>query len=88
MHGVKESENEDTDVVVTEILNELLQEKLTDVDIDRSHRLVELKKGKNQGLSSSSSPGITLETEYLKNNKCKKQVFIEICLDTGWRNFS
>ena len=37
VHGVKESENEDTDVVVMETLNELLQEKLTDLDIDRSH---------------------------------------------------
>ena len=36
--GMKESENEDTDAVVTETLNELLQEKLTDIDIDRSHQ--------------------------------------------------
>ena len=35
--SVKESENEDTNVVVTETLNALLQEKLTDVDIDQSH---------------------------------------------------
>ena len=34
VHGVKESENKDTNVVVTEALNELLQEKLTDVDTD------------------------------------------------------
>ena len=46
MHGVKESENEDTDVVVMETLNELLQEKLTDLDIDRSHWIGKLKKGK------------------------------------------
>ena len=45
VHGVKESENEDTDVVVTETLNELLQEKITDVVIDRSHRIAKLKKG-------------------------------------------
>ena len=38
LHGMKESENEDTDAVVTETLNELLQEKLTDIDIDRSHQ--------------------------------------------------
>ena len=46
VHGVKESEHEDTNVVVTETLNELLQEKLTDVDIDRSHQIRKLKKGK------------------------------------------
>ena len=32
--GLKESENEDTDTVVTETLNEILQEKLTDIDTD------------------------------------------------------
>ena len=41
--GVEESENEDTNTVVTETLNEFLQEKLTDIDIDRIGRL---KKGK------------------------------------------
>ena len=46
LHGVKENENEDTDTVETETLNELLQEKLTDIDIDRSHRIGRLKKGK------------------------------------------
>ena len=46
VHGMKERENEDTDTVVTETLNELLQEKLTDIDIDRSHRIGRLKKGK------------------------------------------
>ena len=46
LHGVKESKNEDTDAVATETLNELLQEKLTDIDIDRSHRIGRLKKGK------------------------------------------
>ena len=61
MHGVKKDENEDTDTVVVETLNELWQEKLTDIDIDRSHGIGRLKKGKNQGLSSSSLPGITLE---------------------------
>ena len=33
LHGVNESENEDSDTIVTETLNELLQEKLTDIDI-------------------------------------------------------
>ena len=46
LHGVKGSENEDTDTVVTETLNKLLQEKLTDIDVDRSHRIGRLKKGK------------------------------------------
>ena len=43
VHGVKESENEDTNTVVTEPLSELLQEKLTDIDRDGIGRL---KKGK------------------------------------------
>ena len=47
VHGVKESENEDTDTVVAETFNELLQEKLTDVDIDRSHQIGKLKKGRS-----------------------------------------
>ena len=46
MHGVKKDENEDTDTVVVETLNELWQEKLTDIDIDRSHGIGRLKKGK------------------------------------------
>ena len=46
LHGVKESENEDTNTVVTETLNELLQEKLTDIDIDRSYWIGRLKKDK------------------------------------------
>ena len=37
VHGVKESEHKDTDLIVTEALNELLQVKLTDIDIDQSH---------------------------------------------------
>ena len=31
LHGVKESENEDTDSVVTEILHQLLQEKSSEI---------------------------------------------------------
>ena len=46
MHGLKESENEDTDVVLRETLNELLQGKLAVADIGRSHRMGRLKKGK------------------------------------------
>ena len=46
MHGVKESKNEDTDTAVTETLNELLQEKLTDFDIDWSRWIERLKNVK------------------------------------------
>ena len=68
VHG-KESENEDTDVIVKEILNEFLQEKFANVDIDRSHQIGTIKISNNQGPSSSSLPGITSETEYLKTRK-------------------
>ena len=47
VHGVKEIENEDTSVVVTETLNELLQDKITNVVINRSHRIEKLKKGEH-----------------------------------------
>ena len=43
---MKESENEDADTIVTKPLNELLQEKLSDIDIDQSHLVGRLKKGK------------------------------------------
>ena len=66
---MNESEIEGTNTVVTKKLNELLQEKLTDIDIDRSHWIGRLKRANNQGLSSSSLPGITLEIEYLKTRK-------------------
>ena len=46
LHDVKESENEDTNTLLTETLNDLLQEKLTDIDMDRSHWIESLKKGK------------------------------------------
>ena len=57
--GLKESENEDTDTVVTETLNEILQEKLTDIDIDRSHRIGRLKKGKQSRPIISTGVSIT-----------------------------
>ena len=69
MHDAKESENEDTSVVVTETLNELLQEKLRDVDIIKVIRQENLKKPNNQGLSSSNLRGIALKREYLKPRK-------------------
>ena len=77
MHGVTESQYEDTDFVLTETLNELLQEKLTDVDIDRRHRIGNLKRANNQGLSSSSLSNITLET-VVKNKKKLKDTGISI----------
>ena len=46
VHGIKESEDEDIDVVPTATLNELFQEKLTDVDIARSNQIRKIKKGK------------------------------------------
>ena len=77
VHGVTESQYEDTDFVLTETLNELLQEKLTDVDIDRRHRIGNLKRANNQGLSSSSLSNITLET-VVKNKKKLKDTGISI----------
>ena len=63
VHGVKESENEDTNTVVTEPLNELLQEKLTDIDIDGIGRH---KKGKQ------SRPIIIKFARYNKRNRVFK----------------
>ena len=45
--GIKESEDKDNGVAVTETLNELVQEKLTYADIDRSDRIWKLKQSKN-----------------------------------------
>ena len=45
VHGITENENEDSDVVVTDILNGLLQEKLTDIDLDPNRWIGKLDKG-------------------------------------------
>ena len=37
IHSIKEIENEDSNDIVSETLNEHLQEKYTDVDSDRNH---------------------------------------------------
>ena len=96
---IKESENEGTDIVET--LNELLQEKLTDVYIDWSHQWGKFKRANNQVLSENES----LETKkaerhwYEDNrkphpktnanaNQSKKWVLIQKCLDTEWEIFS
>ena len=68
--SVKESENEDTNVVVTETLNALLQEKLTDVDIDQSHWTGKLKKGKQLRLIIIKFARYS--TEYSKPRKSLK----------------
>ena len=115
VHGVKESENEDNDVVVAETLNELLQEKLTDVDIGRSHWIRKLKKGKQSRPIIIKFARYSIRNRVFKNKKklkntgtsitdsltqkrmhtnayhayqSKKRVFIQKCLDTGWKNFS
>ena len=56
IHGVKESEKEDTDEVVIEFFEKEMKEKLSVNDIDRSHRL-EKKTGVDLGLLSSNLPG-------------------------------
>ena len=68
-HGIKKSENEDTDAVVKKTLNELLEEKPTDNDVNRSHRIRKLRKGKQSRPIMIKFPSITLETEYLKTRK-------------------
>ena len=78
MHGVKESENEDTDVVVTETLNELLQEKLTDIDIDRSHRIEKRKKGKQSRPIIIKFARYNIRKRVFKNKKKLKNTGISI----------
>ena len=69
VHGVKESEHKDTDLIVTEALNELLQVKLTDVDIDRSHRIGKPKKGKPSRPIIIKFARSYITKEYLKTRK-------------------
>ena len=76
MYGIKESENGDTNAVVKKTLNERLQEKLTGVDIDRSHWIGKLKKDKQSRPIIIKFPGITLETEYLKTRKSRKTLVL------------
>ena len=75
VQGVKANKNEDTDVVVTETLNEPLQEKLTQMLIQMEViGQVDLKRANNQGLSSSSLPDITLEIVFKNKKKLKDTV--------------
>ena len=72
VQGVKANKNEDTNVVETETLNEPLQEKLTQMLIQMEViGQVDLKRANNQGLSSSSLPGITLEIVFKNKKKLK-----------------
>ena len=72
VQGVKANKNEDTNVVETETLNEPLQEKLTQMLIQMEVIGQEdLKRANNQGLSSSSLPGITLEIVFKNKKKLK-----------------
>ena len=71
---MKESENEDTNTVVTETLKEILEEKLIDIDIDRSHRIGRLKKDKQSRpiikFDRYKDTGISITESPLKN-ECK-----------------
>ena len=78
VHGVKESENEDTNVVVTETLNELLQEKLTDVDIDQIHWLGKLRKGKQSRPIIIKFARYNIRNGVFKNKKKLKDTSISI----------
>ena len=48
MYDIKESQNKDVNVDASKILNAVLQEKLTDVDIDRSNWIGKIKKSKHR----------------------------------------
>ena len=76
--GLKESENEDTDTVVTETLNEILQEKLTDIDIDRSHRIGRLKKGKQSRPIIINFARYNIRNRVFKNKKKLKGTGVSI----------
>ena len=78
LHGVKESENEDTDTVVTEKLNELLQEKLTDIHIDRSQRIGRLKKGKQSRPVIFKFARCNIRNKVFKNKKKLKDTGVSI----------
>ena len=76
--GLKESENEDTDTAVTETLNEILQEKLTDIDIDRSHRIGRLKKGKQSRPIIINFARYNIRYRVFKNKKKLKGTGVSI----------
>ena len=78
MHGGKGSENEDTDTVVTETLKEPLQEKLTDIDIDRSHGIGRLKNGKQSRPIIIKFARDNIRNRVFKNRKKLKETGISI----------
>ena len=75
---MKEGESEDTDIAVTETMNEDLQEKLTDVDIDRSHRLGRLKNGKQSRPIIIKFARYNIRNRVFKNKKKLKDTGISI----------
>ena len=76
VHGVNKSEHEDTDVVVTETSNELLQERLTDVDVDRSHRIGTLKKSIKSSRIIIKFASYNIRNRVFKNKKKLKDTGI------------
>ena len=74
----KESENEDTDVIVKEILNELLQEKFANVDIDRSHQIGTIKNIKQSRCIIIKFARYNIRNRVFKNKKKLRDTAISI----------
>ena len=74
----KESENEDTDVIVKEILNELLQEKFANVDIDRSHQIRTIKNIKQSRSIIIKFARYNIRNRVFKNKKKLRDTAISI----------
>ena len=74
----KESENEDTDVIVKEILNELLQEKFANVDIDRSHQIGTIKNIKQSRSIIIKFARYNIRNRVFKNKKKVRDTAISI----------
>ena len=77
VHG-KESENEDTDVIVKEILNEFLQEKFANVDIDRSHQIGTIKNIKQSRSIIIKFARYNVRNRVFKNKKKLRDTAISI----------
>lgn len=71
IHGIKEIENEDSNDIVSETLNEHLQEKYTDVDSDRNHWIGTPKEGKKL------KPIVIMFVRYNTRNKVFKNKKVE-----------
>ena len=74
----KESENEDTDVIVKEIFNELLQEKFANVDIDRSHQIGTIKNIKQSRCIIIKFARYNIRNRVFKNKKKLRDTAISI----------